>query len=470
MKAKSHFLDYFFYPDSIAVVGATDNKESLNYHLFENLVRFKFPGRIYPVNLNADKICGVKAYPDLESIDDRIDLVVSAVPAESTLDVVKGCVSKNVKGLVLVAGGFSEVGGEGTKMQDEIAGILKQNGIRATGPNTLSPINSYHNLMISFHTADFLRQGNVSFIFQSGMYDPRIDWLFGSFRLGISKLLDLGNKMDINEVDALEYLAEDETTEVIAMHLETIKGDSKRFVQVLKETTMKKPVIILKSGRTAAGAQAAMSHTASIIKENDLVVDSVFRQTGVIRAENLDELFSFAKGFQYIGTMKGNRCLIASFAGGEGVIATDLCEHAGLKLAEPTPEMVKSLKGIFPPWNIPVNPLDLGVCVQFHEPEELYKVFFKAVSANNNVDCLLMHSPSIGAMEPTEEIYRLFISTKESGLPLAVWSIKMDNRLSPAVERFEANSVPVFSSAAEAIKVLSAIYRYSRYRSSLQAN
>ena len=393
--------------------------------------------------------------------------MISSVPAESTLDVVKGCVSKKVKGLVLVAGGFSEVGGEGTKMQDTIAAMLKQSGIRATGPNTLSPINCYYNLMISFHTAEFLRRGNVSFIFQSGMYDPRIDWLFGAFHLGISKVLDLGNKMDINEVDALEYLAEDETTEVIAMHLETIKGDSKRFVQILKETTRKKPVIILKSGRTAAGARAAMSHTASIIKENDLVVDSVFRQTGVIRAENLDEFFNFAKGFEYIGSMSGNRCLIASFAGGEGVIATDLCEHAGLKLADPTPEMVKSLKEIFPPWSIPVNPLDMGVCVQFHEPDELYEVFFKAVAANNNVDCILMHSPSIGPMEPSEKIFQSFISTRGRGMPIAVWSVKMDNKLSPAVERFESHSIPVFSSAAEAIKVLSAVYRYSKYKSSL---
>jgi acyl-CoA synthetase (NDP forming) len=281
-------------------------------------------------------------------------------------------------------------------------------------------------------------------------------------------VLDLGNKMDVNEVDALEYLAEDKTTEIIAMHLETIKGDSKRFVQLLKETTRKKPVVVLKSGRTTAGAQAAISHTASIIKENDLVVDSVFRQTGVIRAENLEDLFNFAKGFEYIGTMNGNRCLIASFAGGEGVIATDLCEHAGLKLADPTPEMVKSLKEIFPPWNIPVNPLDLGVCVQFHEPEELYKVLFEAMAANNNVDCLLMHLPSIGYMEPTEEMFRLFASTRGSGIPMAVWSIKMDDRLSQTVERFESYSIPVFSSAAEAIKVLSAVYRYCKYRNSLQ--
>ena len=469
MKAKSHFLDYFFYPDSIAVVGATDNKESLNYHLFENLVKFKFPGRIYPVNPNANTVVGVKAYPNLEAIDGTVDLVVSAVPAESTLDVVKGCVSKKVKGLVLVAGGFSEVGGEGARMQDTIAELLKQNGIRATGPNTLSPINCYHNLMISFHTAEYLHQGKVSFIFQSGMYDPRVDWLFSAFHLGVSKILDLGNKMDINEVDALEYLADDETTQVIVLHLETIKGDSKRFVQILKETTRKKPVIILKSGRTAAGAKAAMSHTASIIKENDMVVDSVFRQTGVIRAQNLDELFNFAKGFDYIGTMGGNKCLIASFAGGEGVIATDLCEQEGLKLADTTPEMIKSLKEIFPPWDIPVNPLDLGVCVQFHEPEELYQVFFKAVSDNGNVDCLLMHSPSIGYIEPSEEIFQSFISARESGMTMAVWNIKMNDRLSPTVVRFESNSIPVFSSAAEAIKVLSAVYRYSMYKSSLQA-
>ena len=469
MKAKSHFLDYFFYPDSIAIVGATNNQLSLNFHLFDNLVKFKFPGRIYPVNPNTSEVGGIKAYPDLGAIDDPIDLVVSAVPAESTLDVVKACVKKKVKGVVLVSGGFSETGGDGAKMQDTIAALLKENGIRATGPNTLSPINCYHNLLISFHTTDYLRPGKVSFIFQSGMYDPRINWLLNSLRLGVSKVLDLGNKMDINDVDALEYLAQDETTEIIAVHMETIKGDSKRFVQILKETTRKKPVIILKSGRTAAGAKAAMSHTASIVKENDNIVESVFRQTGVIRAQNLDELFNFVKGFDYIGTIKGNRCFIATFTGGEGIIAADLCEQRGFELSEQSPEMVNSLKGIFPPWDIPVNPLDLGVCVQFHEPEKMYNILFKAIAENGNVDYLLIHSPSIGFLEPSEEIFRLFTSVKERGIAIAVWNIRMDNRLSPVVEKFESYSIPVFASAAEAINVLSAVYRYSKYRSSLQA-
>ena len=251
--------------------------------------------------------------------------------------------------------------------------------------------------------------------------------------------------------------------------METIKGDSKRFVQILKETTRKKPVIILKSGRTAAGAKAAMSHTASIVKENDNIVESVFRQTGVIRAQNLDELFNFVKGFDYIGTIKGNRCFIATFTGGEGIIAADLCEQRGFELSEQSPEMVNSLKGIFPPWDIPVNPLDLGVCVQFHEPEKMYNILFKAIAENGNVDYLLIHSPSIGFLEPSEEIFRLFTSVKERGIAIAVWNIRMDNRLSPVVEKFESYSIPVFASAAEAINVLSAVYRYSKYRSSLQA-
>jgi acyl-CoA synthetase (NDP forming) len=463
MSIKPHFLDYFFNPDSIAVVGATANTESLNYNLFGNLIKFKYEGRLYPVNPNTREILGIKTYSDLTDIDDQIDLVVSAVPAERTLDVIKSCVKKKVKGVVLVSGGFSEVGGDGAGLQDTIATMLKQNGIRATGPNTLSPVNSYRNLMISFHTIDYLRRGNVSFIFQSGMYDPRLNWLFNTFHLGVNKILDLGNKMDVNEVDALEYLSQDEATKVIAIHMETIKGDSKRFVHILQETTKKKPVIILKSGRTPAGARAAMSHTASIIQGNDVILDSVFRQTGVLRAQNLDELFNFAKAFDYLGRMNGNRCMIAPFAGGEGVIAADLCEQEGLKLAESTPEMKSSLKKIFPPWDIPINPLDLGVCVQFNQPEKMFDGFFKAVVENGNIDCIFMHPPSLGFVEPSAEIIQSFIMTRERGIPLVIWRVLMADQLLPIIEVLESHSIPVFRSMAEAIKAVSAVYHYSKF-------
>ena len=276
--AKQHFLDLFFNPKSVAVVGATRNVNTPNFSLVANLVKLKYPGKVYPVNPNAKEVMGLRAYPDVQSIEGEIDLAVLSVPALSTLGVVKDCVAKGVKGITITAGGFSEIGTEGKKMQGEIRSLLRESGIRTIGPNALSPINSANKFIIGFGPADKLPRGRVSLIFQSGFYQPRFNWLVSDFHLSFNKLIDLGNKMDINEVDALEYFAQDESTKAIAMHLESIAGDGRRFLQLLKDITREKPVIVLKSGRTEAGAKAASSHTGAIIKSSDAIFDTALKQ------------------------------------------------------------------------------------------------------------------------------------------------------------------------------------------------
>jgi len=200
-------LDTFFYPKSVAVVGAARSPGTLNFQLLSNLVNLRFGGNIFPVNPNAEEILGLKSYPDLQSIELEVDLAVIAVPASRTLDIVRDCIARKVKCVTLVPGGFSEIGKQGEVLQDEILALLRQHGIRAIGPNALTPVNSRNNLVISFHPVEKLPQGRLSFIFQSGLYEPRFGWLLSGLNLYISKIIDLGNKMDINEVDALEYLS-----------------------------------------------------------------------------------------------------------------------------------------------------------------------------------------------------------------------------------------------------------------------
>ncbi len=461
MEEKRHFLDYFFNPRSIAVVGATNNSSTANFCLLNNLIRLGFSGKLYPVNPNASKISGIPAYTCLKDIDGEIDLVVSAVPAAKTLGIIKDCVAKRVKGVVLVSGGFSEIGGQGTKVQDTIARILKENGIRAIGPNTLSPINCSNNLVISFHPIEKVHQGPVSFIFQSGIYDPRLRWILNHYHLGISKLIDLGNKMDINEVDALEYLAQDQNTKIIGIHMEIVKGDSREFVQLLKDTVKKKPIIILKSGRTVAGAKAAASHTASVVRGSDIVFDSLLRQTGVIRAQNFEEFLDFAKAFEFLNLPGGNKCAIASFSGGEGVIAADICQQEGFSMASPSQHTIDGIKAIFPPWEIPVNPLDLGVCIQFNRAEKIFQVFFDYMANDTNVDCLLIQLPSKASYSVEEEFCRSFLLAKEEGKTICLWTASMaSDSIDSLVERLELNHIPVYLSAPGAIKALSAVYKY----------
>ena len=456
--SKHHFLHSFFYPESVAVVGASRNQATINYNLVSNLVNLGFAGKIYPVNPNAEEILGLKVYPDVKSIQGDIDLAVVSVPADKTPDIVRDCVAKGVKGVTLVPGGFSETGTTGRGVQDEMLNLLRENGIRAIGPNALSPINSRNNLVISFGHIERLLPGSLSFIFQSGLYEARSSWFFSDFHLYLSKLIDLGNKMDINEVDALEYLAQDPETKVIAMHLESIAGDARKFMQLLRETAREKPVIVLKAGRTTAGAKAASSHTGAIIKSSDAVVDAALKQSGAIRVEALDDFFDLGKIFEYFPPMKKNRIALATLSGGEGVIATDLSQLNGLTVARLSPETHSKLRSVFPPWDIPVNPFDMGVCVQFHMGTDTNGVFLQALADDSNVDCCALHLGGFWHSD-VDRFLKPFAEMIKRGKPVVTWvaDLGVEREM---IEQLEARRIPVYPSAERAIKALSALYRY----------
>ncbi len=458
-KGERHFLDFFFYPKSVAVVGASRNPDTPNFYLVPNLVKLKFPGKIYPVNPNAEEIMGLKVYPDLKSIEGDIDLVVIAVPASKTLDIVRDCVAKRVKGVTLIPGGFSEAGEGGRGLQDEISSLLKENGIRAIGPNALSPINTRNNFIIGFGPTEKLPRGQLSFVFQSGLYQPRLNWLLSDFNLYLSKLIDLGNKIDVNEVDALEYLAQDPETRVIAIHMESIAGDARKFMQLLKDTTKEKPVIVLKTGRTAAGAKAASSHTGAIIKSSDVIVDAALKQSGAIRAQGLDEFFDLAKIFEYLPPLQKNRVAVATFPGGEGVIVADLCHFNGLTLAELSPETHNKLRSVFPTWDIPVNPFDMGVSAQFYNVVDVYGVLLDALADDPNVDCLAIQTGGL-FLAASERLVKMFSDVVKKGKPVVIWTIDpVQGR--EMTQQLESKRIPVYPSAERAIKALSALYRYS---------
>ena len=462
---QSHFLHSFFYPESVAVVGATRNEKTLNFSLLANLLNLKYTGKIYPVNPNAEEILGLKAYPDLKSIEGNIDLVVISIPVSKTLAVIQECVAKKVKGVVIIPGGFAEGGKEGKRLQDKVATLLKENGIRAIGPNALSPINAENNFSVCFRAIEKLPRGRLSFIFQSGLYDPRINWLLSRFNLYINKLIDLGNKMDINEVDVLEYLGQDPQTEVIAMHLESIAGDARAFLRLLKQITKEKPVIVLKSGRTEAGARAALSHTGAIIKSSDVVVDAALKQAGAIRAQTLDDFFDLAKIFEYLSPLKNNRIHISTGPGGEGVLATDLCQFNGFTMAQLSPDTFHKLRPIFPSWDINVNPLDIGVCAQFHHHTRIFPALLDALANEQNVDCVAMQMRA-DRFEDPDQFINLASNVIKHGKPLAIWMTEMPQGKNTIVHQLEAKRIPVYPSAERAIKALAALYRYSTLQGS----
>ncbi len=461
---RGHFLKKFFEPDSVAIVGASNNPLRINYHLVANLVNLGFKGRIYPVHPGEKEIVGLKTYPTVKHIDETVDLAVIGVSHSLAPQILRDCAKKGIKRVTIIAGGFSETGGEGKRVQEEMAQLVKDNGMRAIGPNALSPLNVPINFYVSFHGLKPIKPGGLSLIFQSGLYEPRLQWLTSDFNLHLNKLIDLGNKMDINEVEALTYLVQDPLTRVIGIHLESIEGDSRGFLGAIKEASdRRKRVVVLKSGRTQAGARAAASHTGAIIQGSDLVFDAAMRQCGALRAYTLEEFFDLTRALERFGplSLKGNRIFFATLPGGEGVIVTDLCEQEGLRLANLEDRTMERLKSILPPWTISSNPWDLGVTMQFSHPKEVYRTLVESVIQDPEVDGLAIQLPP-GADRFPKRFFNLFQLAVDAKKPIALWLAGVQSGRHKALEWIEEMSVPVFSAPEKAIHAFSALHRLSR--------
>ena len=461
-KRENHFLEKFLHPESVAIVGASRNPMRPNHNLVANLVRLGFQGKVYPVNPETDEIAGVKAYPDLKSIEGPIDLAVIAVPYNLAPGLLQEAIARGIKRFTIVAGGFSETGEEGKKVQKEMALLLRQNGARAIGPNALSPINAHTHFAVSFFPIPRLNAGGLSFIFQSGLYEPRLDWLFTDFNLHLAKLIDLGNKMDLNEVDALSYLSQDPETRVIGIHLESIEGEGREFLRLIREASRSKHVVVLKSGRTEEGAQMAASHTGVIVRGNDLVFDAALKQAGAIRAQNIEDFFDLTRALERFGPyrLKGTRLAVATLPGGEAVVVTDLCHQAGFSLSRLHKKTREKLKAVFPPWDIAGNPFDLGVTLQFHDPRKVYLTLLEAVAQDPNVDALAIQLPP-RILNAPREFFQPFVQPLKAQKPIVLWLPGVFPGRDETLQWLEDQHVPVFPSPEKALKALFALHRSS---------
>ena len=461
-----HSLHKFFYPESVALIGASANPIRPSFNLIGNQVKLGYQGRMYPVHPTEKEILGVKAYASVTDIEEIVDLAVIAVAHAQTPRILRECIEKGIRRVVLVAGGFSETGEEGKKIQKQMLELVRKSGIRAIGPNALSPINPGHHFAISFHPIEQLKTGGLSLIFQSGFYEPRLHWMFSAFNLHLNKLIDLGNKMDLNEVDALSYLVFDPLTRVIGLHLESMEGDGRKFLELIRQASaLGKRVVVLKSGRTEEGARAAASHTGVMVKGDDRVFDRLLKQCGAIRAYTIEEFFDLARALERFGplTLKGDRIAVAALPGGEGVIMTDLVQQEGLTMARAGEKTIEKLKPIFPPWEISANPFDLGVALQFNDSIRVYETLVAALSEDENVDALHLQIPRQILFLP-KEILKLFHRAPGLGKPLTLWVAGMESGNHESLQWLEDHGVPVFPTPEKAIRALSALHQLSLYR------
>jgi len=349
-------LEALFNPQSVAVIGASRTPGKVGYEIVANLVNGGYKGAIIPVNPKAAEIVGLKCYPDLAAYGQAIDLSIIVLPAQLVKEAVEASVAAKAGAVVIISAGFKETGPEGAALEQEIAAYCRSRGVNLMGPNCLGHINVHHRMNASF-AQQMPQPGALSMISQSGaLMCAILDWCV-SQRIGLSKLISIGNKAGLDETDFLQALAHDPDTKVIAGYLESINSGDE-FVKIAEQVTTHKPVIIFKSGTTSSGQKAASSHTGSLAGA-DLAYGAAFRRCGVIRADSFEAIFDYAVAFARQPLPQGERVAVITNAGGPGIMAADALELSALKVTSLTTDAAEALKAKLPAAASVANPIDV---------------------------------------------------------------------------------------------------------------
>ncbi|MCQ2738445.1 MAG: acetate--CoA ligase family protein [archaeon] len=376
-------LDKMFKPESVAVVGASNSEGKVGYIVLSNIINDGFKGKVYPINPKDDEIQGIKAYKNVSDLPEVPDLVVVCIPSRFVNPVVKECGEFGVKNLVVITAGFKEVGGEGAIMEEEMSSYVKEYGMNLIGPNCLGTTDSHTPINSSFSQV-MPPEGNIAFLSQSGaMMVALIDWSLTA-DIGFSKIISLGNKAGTTEIELMEFLADDPDTAVVVCYSEAVAEDED-FVRTLRKVSAKKPIVMLKSGSSSAGAAAASSHTGALAG-SDMAFDTAFEQAGIFRVTTMDELFDVALAFSKCPLPTGPNLAIITNAGGGGVVSVDTMERVGLDLVKFDEETNARLKEAVPPEGSIKNPID----VLGDAPVSRYKETLEIVLDSDGVDGLMI--------------------------------------------------------------------------------
>jgi acetyl coenzyme A synthetase (ADP forming)-like protein len=456
-------LKSLFYPKSIAIIGASRKPGSVGHSLLANLIDSRFQGILYPVNPKANGILGIKSYSTVMDIPDVVDLAVIIVPARIVPTVIEECGKMRVSGAIVISAGFKEIGGEGIELEKKVQEIIQKYDISLVGPNCLGVINTdpRSSMNATFGT-QMSKEGNISFISQSGALCVAVLDYAKESNIGFSKFISMGNKAGLTENELLLYLKNDPKTDVILMYLEDL-ANGREFMKIARETTSNlshpKPIIALKAGRTLLGAKAASSHTGSLAG-SDKVYDAIFSQCGVLRGETLEEIFDYVKAFSNQPLPKGENVAIITNSGGPGILATDSCIRYGLNIASFSPHTKKSLKKILPPTVSLNNPLDLIAEAQ----QEQYEASLREILKDNNI-----HS-SIIIVTPTtftkvEKIADSIVKIAKKFQKPVLCCLLGVYDVSGGIEVLEENGIPSYRFPESAARVLSEMTQFTRWLS-----
>jgi len=468
----------FFDPKSVAVVGASRKVNKAGYVIFKNFAENKrtglFKGELYPINPSEDIIFGYKCYPSLAKVPvDDIKLVVVIVPAMAVPEVMEDAAQKKVKAAIIITSGFGEIGNH--ELENSVREICQKSGIRVLGPNCLGvydPLTGVDTLFLPETKVLISGEeviatprpmpGEIAVVTQSGAFGvAALDYLAGR-QLGISKFVSFGNRLDLDESDLLQYFLNDDETKGILFYLEGVR-DGKRFMEIAREVTKVKPIVALKTGKTRAGAKAAMSHTGSIAGSDD-VYNSAFLQTGIIRASDMNEFFDSCKALVFQPPTSENNVVIITDAGGPGIMAADECELKGLRIGELSGESIKALEEMRQRKEIPEfasisNPIDLTGSVTTDMFVNVAKIIMEDAIVNGIIILGLHHVPGL----QEDFIDRIAALSKNYTKPVIICDIGETEMALYVRSKFEKFGIPAYASPEDAARAMAALYNYGMY-------
>jgi acetyltransferase len=447
-------LEHFFNPSSVAVVGASQNPGKIGHDILSNLLRYGFKGAVYPVNPNAKKILGRTAFPDLISVPSPIDLAVVALPSPAVMNVIEQCGTKKVDSVVIITAGFKEIGPEGARLEEALAARAKKLGLRVLGPNCLGIIDTASALNASF-AAGMPLDGHIGFFSQSGaMCVAILDWALGE-NVGFSRFVSLGNKMDLSETQIMLSMEHDKNTRVILGYLESIE-DGPLFMKAARQVSKKKPIILIKSGTTSAGAKAASSHTGALAG-SEHAYNAAFKQSGIIRAQSMQSLFGYAVAFANQPLPKGPTLGIITNSGGPGILAADACEKSSLHLSPIRKETVDRLRSFLPPTASVYNPVD----IIGDAPAERYDRTVEVILRDPAIHSVLILLAPTAAQDPEAVARGIVRLAKESDKP--IMTVFMGAKKVKGARRIlQDHAIPSYEYPEDAVAALDAMLCYRR--------
>jgi acyl-CoA synthetase (NDP forming) len=462
-------LDYIFRPRSVAVIGASNNRERWGYETMQNILRAGFRGAIFPIHPKEKVVQGFKAYPSVLDVPDNIDLAVFVVNAAQCLKAMKECAQKGVKGGVVITAGFAEIGDDGKSMQEEMVAVARSAGMRFVGPNCLGIWSSAVSFDCAFYKSPL--PGPIAFVSQSGMLGEYLLEIALDKGYGFSKFISSGNQADLDVCDYLEYLATDADTKTIILYLEGVK-DGRRFLDAARRVVAQKPIVMYKAGHTSAGARAAMSHTASLAGNHELF-EAACKQAGIIQSNGIFEAFDMAEALAHQPALRGNRVAVVSGGGGFCVTTADACASHGLEVPELDAETQRRILSLFHPYAPrPRNPVDMIA----RKGPITHAEVLEILAELDYIDGFIISPPWGGFQRdvPADFMKELIDSAeriaripRELGKPV-ICAARRDFKKHPVYEIMKKGEIPFFEGPDTCALALQGLFRYAQARERLE--